>query len=63
MMITHPGADGRCQPPKRCPASGPGSAPGMRDLKWNGSDMMIMKECASSAFVRQFGESPDPEKP
>ena len=43
-MITHPGTDGRCQPPKRCPVSDPGSDPGMQDLKWNGSDMMIMKE-------------------
>ena len=53
-MITHPGADGRRQPPKRCPVSDPGSDPGMRDPDRNGSGMMIMKESMTMKHMKHW---------
>ena len=54
MMITHPGADGRRQPPKRCPVSDPGSDPGMQDPDRNGSVMMIMKESMTMKHMKHW---------
>ena len=53
-MITHPGADGRRQPPKRCPVSDPGSDPGMQDPDRNGSVMMIMKESMTMKHMKHW---------